>query len=311
VARDHVIDSTRVHHRWDSSIEPSLRIASGDTVSFELTMAGRGQVREGVSFAQTAFDWDTLYNLLGPVWIEGAQPGDTIAVEILSLEPGEWGWTAVLPELGLLPDDFPSPILRTFDLRGGRHVAVAPGISVPFAPFLGTMGTHPGEPSTAPPFPPHRGGGNIDNRHLVAGATARFPVWCEGGLFSCGDPHAAQGDGEVCVSAVECDMHARLRLTLLRRTISAPQYDVPPGGRDRTAQGYIGTMGIAPDLMEGARIAVRAMLDRLEDECELTREDAYVLASLAGDLHIHEIVDAGVWNVGFTIPCDVFDSTPA
>jgi acetamidase/formamidase len=308
VARDHVIDPTRVHHRWDSTLEPTLRIASGDTVSFELAMAGRGQLKEGASFEETAFDWDTLYNLLGPVWIDGARAGDTIEVEILSLEPGDWGWTAVLPELGLLPDDFPEPVVRTFDLRGGTHVAVAPGVNVPFAPFLGTMGTHPGEPEIAPPFPPHRGGGNIDNRHLVAGTTARFPVWCEGGLFSCGDAHAAQGDGEVCVSAVECDMHARLRFTLLSRTIAAPQYDVPAGGRDRNARGYIGTMGIDPDLMEGARIAVRAMIERLADEYELTREDAYVLASLAGDLHIHEIVDAGVWNVGFTIPRAVFFS---
>jgi acetamidase/formamidase len=103
-------------------------------------------------------------------------------------------------------------------------------------------------------------------------------------------------------------MHARLRFTLLNRTIAAPQYDVPAGGRDRNARGYIGTMGIDPDLMEGARIAVRAMIERLGNECELSREDAYVLASLAGDLHIHEIVDAGVWNVGFTIPRAVFFS---
>lgn len=308
MTREHVIDPNRVHHRWDSTLEPTLRIASGDLVSFELAMAGRGQVHEGASFAETSFDWDTLYNLLGPIWLEGAQAGDTIEVELLSLVPGDWGWTAVLPELGLLPEDFPSPVLRTFDLRSGKHVPVAPGVNVPFAPFLGTMGTHPGEPQIAPPFPPHRGGGNIDNRHLVAGTTAWFPVWCDGGLFSCGDPHATQGDGEVCVSAVECDMHATLRLTLHDRTIPAPYYDVPAGGRDRNAHGYIGTMGIDADLMEGARIAVRAMIERLGSERGLAREDAYILASLAGDLHIHEIVDAGVWNVGFTIPRDVFVS---
>ena len=305
---EHVVDPTRVHHRWDSSLPPTLRIKPGDVVSFELAMAGRGQVAEGASYAQTAFDWDTLYNLLGPVYVVGAAPGDTLKVDLLSLEPGDWGWTAILPELGLLPDDFPSPVVRTFDLRNGTHVQVTEGVAVPIQPFLGTLGTHPGDPDVAPPFPPHRGGGNIDNRHLVAGTTAWFPIWCEGALFSCGDPHAAQGDGEVCVSAVECDMRAILRLSLHRQTIPAPYYDVPPGGLDRNASGYIGTMGIDADLMQGARLAVRAMIDRLHSEHGLTPEDAYLLSSLAGDLHIHEIVDAGVWNVGFTIPLHVFSS---
>ena len=308
--REHVIDPSLIHHRWDSRLSPTLRIDSGDTVSFELAMAGRGQIEEGASYAETAFDWDTLYNLLGPIWIDGAEPGDTLEVELLSLEPGDWGWTAVLPELGLLPDDFPSPVVRTFDLRDGAYVPVAPGVNVPIEPFLGTLGTHPGDPEVAPPFPPHRGGGNIDNRHLVAGTTAWFPVWCAGALFSCGDPHAAQGDGEVCVSAVECDMRATLRLSLHRRRIQAPHYDVPAGKRDRNARGYMGTMGIDADLMEGARLAVRAMIERLHAERGLAREDAYILASLAGDLHIHEIVDAGVWNVGFTIPRAVFVSGP-
>jgi acetamidase/formamidase len=304
----HVIDPARVHHRWDSSLEPTLRIASGDSVRYDLAMAGRGQVELGTRFEDTAFDWDTLYNLLGPVWIEGAKPGDSLEIEIVSLEPGEWGWTAILPGLGLLPDEFPDPYLRTFDLRDrSRVIEVAPGIGIPFAPFLGTMGTHPGEPDVLGPFPPHRGGGNIDNRHLVAGTSLVLPVWCEGALFSCGDPHAAQGDGEVCVSAVECDMLATLTFRLHERAVRGPIYRVPalPGP---PPEGYVGTMGIDPDLMEGARAAVRAMIDWLTAEHGLTREDAYVLCSLAGDLRIHEVVDAGVWNVGFTIGNSVFNS---
>jgi acetamidase/formamidase len=307
VGHEHVIDPTRVHHSWDSALEPTLAIASGDSVFFELAMAGRGQVVEGGSYEETSFDWDTLYNLLGPIRVHGAAPGDTLEVELLALEPGDWGWTAVLPGLGLLADDFPDGFVRTFDLRERGSVTVAPGVAVPWNPFLGTLGTHPGEPAQAPPFPPHRGGGNIDNRHLVAGTTLWLPVWLGGALFSCGDPHAAQGDGEVCVSAVECDMYATLRFHLHKRTIAAPAYDVPAGGRDRYARGYIGSMGIDADLMNGSQLAVRAMLDRLGDERGLSREDAYVLSSLAGDLHIHEVVDAGVWNVGFTIPLEVFE----
>jgi acetamidase/formamidase len=303
----HVIDPGRVHHRWDSSLEPTLRIESGDSVDFELAMAGHGQVQLGARFDDTAFDWDTLYNLLGPIWVEGAKPGDSLEIEIVSLEPGDWGWTAILPGLGLLPDDFPDPYLRTFDLRSGSHIEVAPGVRVPFAPFLGTMGTHPGEPAIAGPFPPHRGGGNIDNRHLVAGTTLLLPVWRDGALFSCGDPHAAQGDGEVCVSAVECDMRATLGFRLRAEAVPAPM--VHASGPSRAEpEGYVGTMGIDPDLMEGARKAVRAMIDWITAEHGLSREDAYVLCSLAGDLKIHEVVDAGVWNVGFTIGRSVFSS---
>jgi acetamidase/formamidase len=306
MAREHVIDSGRVHHRWDSSLEPTLAIESGDTVDFELAMAGRSQVELGASFEETAFDWETLYNLLGPIWVAGAEPGQSLEIEILHLEPGPWGWTVILPDLGLLPEDFPDPYLRTFELEGRTRVVVAPGIGVVMRPFLGTMGTHPGEPAVAPPFPPHQGGGNIDNRHLVVGSSLFLPIWCEGALFSCGDPHAAQGDGEVCVSAVECDMRATLRFTLHDRSISGPAFSVPPGLGSRDADGYLGAMGIAADLMEGAKAAVRALIAQLVDEHGLTREDAYVLASLAGDLHIHEIVDAGVWNVGFTLPRSVF-----
>jgi acetamidase/formamidase len=306
---EHVIDPTRIHHQWDRDLEPTLAITSGDVVNFDLPMAGHGQVHRGARFEDTHFDFDTIYNLLGPVWMDGAEPGDALEIEVLELEPGAWGWTAVLPELGLLAEDFPHGFLRYFDLTGKETARLAEDVEIPIVPFLGTMGTHPGEPATASPFPPHRGGGNIDTRHLVTGSTLWLPVWCEGALFSCGDAHAAQGDGEVCVSAIECDMKATLRFSLRKHTISAPQFRVPGPLTPRTdAGGYHGTMGIDPDLMEGARTAVRAMIDWIEAEHGLSREDAYVLCSVAGDLKILEIVDAGVWNVGFTMPLDVFAS---
>lgn len=309
VAAHHVVDPARVHHDWDSSREPSLRVASGDTVALDLVMAGHGQVAEGDDYAATAFDFDTLYNLLGPIWVDGARPGDTLRVDVLALTPGPWGWTAILPGLGLLPEEFPEPWVGTFDLRDGTHVEVAPGVRVPQRPFLGTMGTHPGTPEPASAFPPHRGGGNIDTRHLTAGSSLWLPVWCAGALFSCGDPHAMQGDGEVCVAAVECDMRAELRLTVERRSVAGPSFATPGPllGVDES-RGHFGTMGIAEDLHEGARLAVGSALDWLEQEHGLTRRDAYVLCSMAGDLKILEIVDAGVFNVGFTLPLALFAS---
>jgi acetamidase/formamidase len=296
----HIIDQTRVHHRWDASLQPSLEVDSGDVVAFDLAMAGRGQVHENDRIEDTSFDFDTLYNLLGPVWVNGASPGRTLQVEVLALETGPWGWTVILPDLGLLPDDFPDPYLRTFDLRERNTAELTDEISVPLRPFLGTMGVHPGEPAVAAPFPPHRGGGNIDNRHLIVGSMLLLPIWCEGALFSCGDPHAAQGDGEVCVSGIECDMHATLRLSVLEHPTPSPMYIVPE--TTHATPGYFGTMGIANDLLEGSRAAVRAMIAWLVEYRHLTREDAYVLCSLAGDLRIHEVVDAGIWNVGFTLP---------
>jgi acetamidase/formamidase len=303
---EHVIDAGRVHHHWDNRLEPTLRVASGDVVDFDLAMAGRGQIHEGATYEQTSFDFDTLYNLLGPVFVEDARPGDTLRVEVLSLEPGEWGWSCVLTGLGLLAEDFPEPFAHTWDLRARTHTDLKPGIRIPLAPFLGTMGTHPDEPATAPAFPPHKGGGNVDTRHLVAGSTLWLPVWCEGALFSCGDPHAAQGDGEVCVSAIECDMRARLRLTTEKRTISSPRFQsAGPLTAGVEGAGHHGTMGLDSDLMTGARKAVRATIDWLVCDHGLSREEAYLLCSMVGDLKIMEIVDAGVWNVGFTIPLSV------
>jgi acetamidase/formamidase len=304
---EHQIDANRIHHGWDNTLDPTLRVTSGDVVHYDLLMAGHGQVHEGATFEETSFDFDTLYNLLGPVYVEGARPGDTLRVEIVSLDPGEWGWCVILSELGTLPDQFPDSCLRTFDLRSGTHVRFAPGITIPFAPFLGTMGNHPDEPATASAFPPHKGAGNIDTRHLTAGSTLWLPVWCEGALFSCGDPHAMQGDGEVCVAAMECDMRATLRFTVEQRTIPVP-YFRSPGALTPKVDGarYQGAMGIAPDLMEGTRKSVSAMIDWIVSEHRLTRQDAYMLCSLAGDLKILEVVDAGMWNVGFTLPLSIF-----
>jgi acetamidase/formamidase len=307
VAREHVIDASLIHHEWDASLEPTLRIESGDSIDFDIKMAGHGQVEQGWPFERTSFDFDTLYNLLGPVYVEGAEPGDTLEAEVVALQPGAWGWCVVLPELGLLPEDFESPFIRYFDLTQGDTTELVPGVRIPVEPFLGTMGTLPDDVEKATPFPPHKGGGNVDTRHLRTGSAFLMPVFREGALFSCGDPHAAQGDGEVCVAAIETDMRATLRLTLHKRTISTPRFVVPGSLTPRTdAGGYYGTMGIHADLMQGAKQAVRGMIELVMEEHRLDAQDAYVLCSLAGDLKILEVVDAGVWNVGFTLPRSVF-----
>jgi len=306
MAREHVIDPAVVHHQWDADLEPLLVIDSGDTVHFDIKVAGEGQVWPGATYENTRFDFDTIYNLSGPVWVNGAEPGDTLQVDVLDLRHGGWGWAAFLPGLGLLPDDFPHGYVRTFQLREGT-AEFAPGISIPLVPFCGTIGNHPGEPRKMLPFPPHRGCGNIDNRHLTSGSTLWVPVHLPGAMFSCGDPHAAQGDGEVSVTALEAPLAGSLRFTLHKRGISAPRFRVPAGSKAIRDGGYQATMGISPDLMDGSRIAVRAMIEWLNDACGLSADDAYLLCSIMGDLKIIEVVDSGVWTVAMTMPLDVFN----
>jgi len=176
---------------------------------------------------------------------------------------------------------------------------------------MGVMGVQPGGGVRLSPFPPHAGGGNIDNRHLVEGSRLYLPVFLPGALFSCGDPHAVQGDGEVCVSALEGPLKGSLRLTLLKRTIPGPAFvTAPRKARPAGGSDYC-TMGIASDLMEGSRMATRAMVAWLGDEHGLEPRDAYMLCSLAGNLKILEVVDAGMWNVGMSMPLSIFPEPAA
>lgn len=305
--RELAIDPAKIHHRWQKELEPALEISSGDTVHFDLLVAGDPNIQEGMTAADAVLDFETIYNLSGPVYVEDAQPGDTLQIEILELVPGDWGWVAILPELGLLPEDFPNAVLKTIDIRNGKFAELCPGVRIPIAPFIGTMGNHPGEPDGQLPFPPHRGGGNMDNRHLTEGSVLYLPVWCPGALFSCGDPHAVQGDGEVCVTALECPMKATLRFTLLEKTIPAPHFRVP-GARlvAIESQDYHATSGIATDLMTASKLAVRAMVQWIREERRLSAEDAYMLCSLAGDLKILQIVAPPTYNVGMMLPLAVF-----
>jgi acetamidase/formamidase len=304
--REHTINPNLIHHRWIKTLEPALVIRSGDTVYFDLLTAGHPNITEGSTAADAVFDSETIYNLSGPVFVEGARPGDTLIIEILELQPGGWGWVAILPESGLLPEHFPETILKTLDIRNRKHAELCPGVRIPLAPFLGTMGNHPGEPDGELPFPPHRGGGNMDNRHLIQGSTLSLPVWCDGALFSCGDPHAMQGDGEVCVTALECPMKATLRFVVSQTSIPTPQFHVPERHPDVDAGEYHGTMGIETDLLTAAKAATRSMIQWIRDTHSLSAEDAYMLCSLAGNLKIHQIVAPPTYNVGITLPLSVF-----
>ena len=310
MARTHYFPDDQVHFTWDAGNAPVLTIASGDTVVFHSRDVSDDQIGpESTAEVIADLNWDRVYPLAGPMAVEGAQPGDTLAVEILDLHTQGWGWTAILPGLGLLTDDFPDPYLKIFDLTAGDVTWLGENVAIPIEPFLGTMGVCPAGASSVPIMPPGNFGGNMDTRQLTRGATLYLPVQVEGALFSCGDAHAAQGDGEVCVTGIESPMYGALRFTLLKdRPIPAPQYRTGGGLAPRVAaSAWYGTTGVGPDLYAGAQAAVRAMIDYLVAEHGLSREDAYVLSSLAVDLRISEIVDAGQYIVSALLPLSVFD----
>jgi acetamidase/formamidase len=309
MATTHYFPSDKVHYTWDAGNAPVLTVDSGDTVVVHTRDVSDDQITpESTVDVIAGLDWDRVYPLAGPIAVDGAQPGDTLAVEVLDLHTEGWGWTAILPGLGLLPDDFPDPYLRIFDLSDGDLIHFREDIKIPIDPFMGTMGVCPAGASAQPVMPPGNFGGNMDTRQLTRGTTLFLPVQVAGALFSCGDAHAAQGDGEVCVTGLESPMYGALRFTLHKaRPISAPQYLTGGPLAPRVADGrWYGTTGVGPDLFVGAQEAVRAMVDHLASERGLSPEEAYLLCSLAVDLRISEIVDAGQYVVSALLPLAIF-----
>ncbi len=307
--RTHHLHDKQVHFTWDAGNQPVLGIDSGDTVVVWTRDVSDNQIKpDSDTSVIDGLDWDRVYPLSGPIAIEGAEPGDTLAIEILDIHTQGWGWTAILPGLGLLPDDFPSAYLRVFDLSRGDAAYMRDDVAIPLEPFFGTMGVCPAGASAQPVMPPGTFGGNMDTRQLVRGATLYLPVQVEGALFSCGDAHGAQGDGEVCVTGLEAPMFAALRFTLEKgRQIPGPQYRTPAPLTPRVDSApFYGTTGVGGDLYVAAQDAVRAMVDHIATTYDLPREDSYLLCSLVVDLKISEIVDAGQYIVSAVLPEAVF-----
>jgi acetamidase/formamidase len=283
------------HWGWFEAALPSaLAVKSGETVRMD-TVSGGPEVLppEGFHVPDALRDIHARaermlpgHILTGPVAVEGAEPGDVLQVDILDIRvTQDWGFNFIRPLSGTLPDDFPEPRLTNIPLDPDRGVARLPwGLELPLAPFFGVMGVAP------PPvwrrissIQPRAHGGNIDLKELVAGTTLYLPVWTEGALFSCGDGHGAQGDGEVNVTAIETALSGDFRLTV-RKDLS---FCHP---RAETPTHWI-TMGFDPDLDQCAVRALRDMIHLMGEHAGLGREDAYTLCSLAADLRITQTVN--------------------
>jgi acetamidase/formamidase len=300
----HDVHPGAFNYVWDQSIEPAVEIESGETVLLHARDASDEQIRrDSTPDDISKIDFSHVNPVSGPVFVKGARPGDVLAVEIVELRPGNWGWTAIIPGFGLLADDFTEPWLRISEVDASRGIVqFSENIALPLRPFPGTIGVAPADPGQHPILPPTRWGGNLDTRHLTAGATLLLPVGAEGALLSLGDTHAAQGDGEVCGTAIESAMDVIVRVSVRRNlTVTAPQLEIP-SMEGAASYGYHICTGVGPDLMEAARDAVRAMVTYLGESQALGPEEAYALTSVACDLRIHEVVDAPNWVVGACLP---------
>lgn len=285
------------HHGWDAQLAPMVELAPGEEVELVLADCFGGQLTADAVAADIAsLDLGLANPLTGPVAVRGARPGDALGIEILEVAVGPVGWTAIIPGFGLLADDFPEPhvIISRITDEGVELGEVA---RLARAPFIGTIGVAPAAPGVHSVIPPRRVGGNLDCRDVRPGATLWLPVEVDDALLSAGDPHAAQGDGEVCGTAVETTAILRGRIHLrpgaapAAPVIELPEEPSAPRGRRHL------TTGVGPDLHAGARDATRAMIEYLTTTAGLSAADAYALCSVAGNLRIAEVVDAPNWVV--------------
>ena len=305
---------------YDDASAPVLRVKSGDTVQVRtvLTSNPTRLERAGVAPDQVEQQLRELYKegavpdhgpgghiLTGPIYIEDAQPGDVLEIRIKSIQPAiPYAYNGFGPTSGFLPEDFPYAKTKIIPLDKTRMVAhFAPGIDIPLRPFFGSMGIAPppamGRISSVPPG---IYGGNMDNKYMVAGTTLYLPVNVPGALFEVGDGHVGQGDGEVDITAMETSLIGTFQF-VVRKDM---HIDWP---RAETPTEFI-TMGMNLDLNEATKQAVRQMIDFLVIEKHLTRDDAYMLSSVAADLHITELVDTNK-GVHMMIPKSIFGSREA
>ncbi len=310
---DHRLDDRDEHVHvgvWDNSFDPVLSVEPGSVVRFDCRDAPNGYFDAESTAADVPGKPGDGHPLTGPVRVEGAEPGDTLVVELLEFEHEGFGVSYFYPGergSGLLPEEFDDPGLHVWELEGdvGRFLK---GIEVPLDPFPGVVGVAPAEPGEHSTIPPRRVGGNVDIKHLTAGSTLYLPIEVEGALFSIGDCHGAQGDGEVCVTGIEAPMSVTARLDVRsERGIEGPEFETTgpftPSGVDEPAYA---TTGIADDLMAATKLSISRMIDHLASERGLTRSEAYLLCSAAVDLKINQVVDEPNWTVSAYLPESIF-----
>jgi len=298
------VGSERVSFAWDNSAQPVVEIGVGGRVEVDLLDASNGQLgAESTAQDVPLVDFSRVNPVTGPIAVVDVHPGDALVVRIESLDTAATGWSAVIPGFGLLADDFPDPAIVHSRITDDG-VELDFGLRLPRLPMIGTLGVALPEPGAHPLLPPSRFGGNLDVRQLTAGATIRLPVGVEQALLSLGDTHATMGDGEVCGTGVETNGRVTLVIDV-ERGAAPPAPVIETAGTTHRSGPAVMTTGVGPDLMIAAKDATRAMIDAVVRRTGISAERAYVLASLAADLVISEVVDAPNWVVSLHLPVSV------
>lgn len=301
------------HSRWNRALKPRLRIVSGDTVHMECADSSGAQVGSSSTLDDyLKIDRERIHALTGPIFVEGAEPGDVLQVDVLEVAHKGWGWTSVVRGLGFLKQRFADPFFFIWKLEGEVSKSIAPAV-VPLRPFCGVMGVAPAEDGEFRTRPPGIFGGNMDVRQLCTGATLYLPVLNRGALFSAGDAHAAQGDGEVSINGIECPADVTLRFQVhKRRAVSGPMIETPAARKLETdAEGgeWI-VIESSSDAVGAARAATSRMIDLLVDRWGLSTVHAYLLCSVAMNLRLSQVVNEPIFTVSAAISKTIFPARP-
>jgi acetamidase/formamidase len=279
------------HYAFSRAIAPVLRVPDGSVVEVHAKEASDNLVTPGMTSEEyRELVWPEPYGhpLSGPVHVEGAAPGDTLSVTLLEIEVGDWGWTDTHPDYAFVGKELDEIHVKTYAFTEDKKYAkFADGILVPLRPFPGVMGVAPDTDEMLSTVPPRANGGNMDDPDIVEGTTVHFPVFVEGALFSIGDPHAAQGHGEVSGTAIEAPARVVYRVDVVKggRRIAEPQYETDD---------FYAVTAFAPTLDEAAKNATRYMIAYLVEVHGMERHQANMLSSIAADLKIGQVVNGSV-----------------
>ena len=296
--REHILAAEPTHSVWDRLLAPRLHIDSGDEVEIACVDSSGSQVLPGMTVAEyLSIDRTRIHALTGPIWIHGAEPGDALQIDVLSTRHFGWGWSSIVEGLGFLKDRFRTPYLFHWRLDGEATSSLNPAV-VPLRPFLGVMGVARRENGAFRTRPPGSFGGNLDVRELCAGSTLYLPVYNPGALFSCGDGHAAQGDGEVCINGIECPLDATLRFRVHKhQPLAGPIVEATDAvAADASADCWV-VVETGTDLAEAARGATNRMIDLLVSHWGFSDVHAYILCSVAMRLRLSQVVNEPVHTV--------------
>jgi acetamidase/formamidase len=299
---DHVLSAEPIHSRWNRDLPPRLRIAPGDTVHLECLDASGAQVHPGMTVGEYIdINRERIHALTGPIFIESAEPGDVLQIDVLEVAHKGWGWSSVIAGLGFLKHRFAEPYLFHWTLESEVSRSLAPAV-VPLRPFCGVMGVAPAERGEFRTVPPGAFGGNMDVRELCAGATLYLPVLNPGALFSAGDAHAAQGDGEVCINGIECPADVTLRFRLHnQRPLHGPFIEATSRNAAQEADAWV-VVESATDAIDAARAATSRMIDLLVEHWDFSEIHAYLLCSAAMNLRLSQVVNEPMFTVCAALP---------